>query len=86
MAGICEHQIRSARAILNFLLQTHGHCLDEKSLQTLMTETEAIINSRPLTVETMPVSPGLYCRRGGKEINISVMRFGVGRERNLSRP
>ena len=64
MGGIWEHQIRSARAILNSLLQTHGHSLDEESLQTLMTETEAIINSRPLTVETindgqspMPISP-----------------------------
>ena len=45
MGGIWEHQIRSARAILNSLLQTHGHSLDEESLQTLITETEAVINS-----------------------------------------
>ena len=51
--GILENQIRSARAILNSLLQTHGHSLDEESLQTLMMETEVIINSRPLTVETI---------------------------------
>ena len=64
MGGIWEHQIRSPRAILNSLLQTRGHSLDEESLQTLMTETEAITNSRPLTVETindgqstMPISP-----------------------------
>ena len=64
MGGIWECQIRSARAILNSILQTHGHSLDEESLQTLMTETEAIVNSRPLTVETindgqspMPISP-----------------------------
>ena len=38
--------------------------MDEESLQTLITETEAIINSQPLTVETiydgqspMPISP-----------------------------
>ena len=67
MGGIWEHQIRSARAILNSLLQTDTWeqlGLDEESLQTLMTETEIIVNSRPLTVETindgqspMPVSP-----------------------------
>ena len=110
MGGIWEHQIRSARAILNSLLETHGHSLDEESLQTLMTETEAIINSRPLTVETindgqspMPISPNniltmktkvvVFSRNpiciaevGGEEFNISVMSFGVGGERNLSRP
>ena len=52
MGGIWEHQIRSARAILNSLLQIHGHSLDEESLQTLMTET-AIVNSWLLTVETI---------------------------------
>ena len=46
MVGIRERQIRLARTILNSLLQSHGHSLDEESLQTLMTETEAIINSR----------------------------------------
>ena len=61
---IWEHQIRSTRTILNSLLQTRGHSLDEESLQTLMTGTEAVISSRPLTVETindgqspMPMSP-----------------------------
>ena len=53
MNGIWERQIRSARAILNSLLQTHIHILDEESLQKLMTETEAVINSRPLTDETI---------------------------------
>ena len=47
MVGIWERQVRLARTILNSLLQSHGHSLDEESLQTLMTETEAIINSRP---------------------------------------
>ena len=50
---IWEGQIRSARATFNSLLQTHGHSLDEESLQTLITETESIINSRILTVETI---------------------------------
>ena len=48
MGGIWERQIRSARGILASLLQTHGHSLDEESLQTLMDETGAVINSRPL--------------------------------------
>ena len=42
MGNIWERQIRSARAILLFLLKTHGQSLDDKTL-----------NSRPLTVETL---------------------------------
>ena len=38
--------------ILNGLLNNHGECLDTESLQTLMVECEAILNSRPLTVDT----------------------------------
>ena len=45
MVGIWERQIRSARGIIAPLLQTHDHNLDEESLQTLMTETKAVINS-----------------------------------------
>ena len=64
MGGVLERQIRSARSILNSLLQTHGSKLIEESLQTLVAEVEAIINSRPLTTEVMndatslaPLSP-----------------------------
>lgn len=64
MGGIWERQIRSARNILNALLQTHSTCLNDENLHTLMTEVEAVINSRPLTVETLsdvnsllPLSP-----------------------------
>ena len=53
MGGIWECQIRSARKISNSLVPTHGHSLDEEFLQTLLTETEAIINSWPLAVETI---------------------------------
>ena len=81
MGGISERQIRSARAILNSLLQTHGHSLGEESLQTLMTATEAIIHSRPLTVEAIndgqspkPISVEV----SREEFNILVMSFGVG--------
>ena len=48
-----ERQIRSAGAILSSLLKTHGESLDDESLITLMTEVEGILNSRPLTVETI---------------------------------
>ena len=64
MGGVWERQIRSARAILSSLLKTHGESLDDESLITLMTEVEGILNSRPLTVETIndptsfqPLSP-----------------------------
>ena len=64
MGGIWERQIRSARAILVSLLKTHGRSLDDESLTTLLIETEAIVNSRPLTTETLgdvtsvqPISP-----------------------------
>ena len=64
MGGVWERQIRLARSILASLLKNHGTCLKDESLHTLMTEVEAIVNSRPLTVETIsdpqsltPLSP-----------------------------
>ena len=64
MGGVWERQIRSARSILALLLKNHGTCLKDESLHTLMTEVEAIINSRTLTMETIsdpqsltPLSP-----------------------------
>ena len=64
MGGVWERQIRSTRAILGSLLKTHGKCLDDESLLTVMTEVEGILNSRPLTVEVLndptslqPLSP-----------------------------
>ena len=45
-------------------MQTHGRSFDEESLLMLMVDTEGILNSRPLTVETisnptseLPLSP-----------------------------
>ena len=44
MGGVQEQQIRSARSILNLILETHGSKLTEESLQTLVVEVEAIVN------------------------------------------
>ena len=64
MGGVWECQIRSACSILNLLLKIHGSNLTEESLQTLVVEVEAVVNSRPLTTEVMndvtslaPLSP-----------------------------
>ena len=53
MGGIWECQICPARNILEGLLRTHSLSLNNESLRTLMTEVELIVNSRPLTVETL---------------------------------
>ena len=33
-------------------MRQHGHSLDDESLQPLLREVEAVVNSRPLTTET----------------------------------
>ena len=53
IAGIWERQIRSARTILEGLLKTQSHYLNDESLRTLMAEVELIINSIPFIVETI---------------------------------
>ena len=59
MGGVWERQIRSVRSILSSLLYTHGESLNDESFRTLLAEVEAILNSRPLTVENLndPNSP-----------------------------
>ena len=49
MGGVWERLIRTTRSVLSAMLQNHGKQLDDESLRTLMVETEAIINGRPLT-------------------------------------
>ena len=58
MGGVWE------RRILASLLKNYGTCWKDESLHTLMTEVQAIVNSPPLTVETIndlqslaPLSP-----------------------------
>ena len=53
MDGIWEHQTHSARTILETPLKTHGSSLNDENLRTLITKTEAIINSRSLAVEIL---------------------------------
>ena len=44
---------------MNALIRQHGQRLDDESLRTFLCESEAIVNGRPLTVETLndPLSP-----------------------------
>ena len=53
MGGVWERQIRTARNVLSILLDRCGGQLNDESLQTFMTEVEAVVNSRPLTVENL---------------------------------
>ena len=53
MGGVWERQIRTARNVISALLDQCGSQLNDESLRTLMSEVEAIVNSRPLTVENL---------------------------------
>ena len=63
MGGVWERQIRTARSILDAMLDKNGSQLTDESLRTLMYEVTAIMNSRPLTAESLsdpsarPLSP-----------------------------
>ena len=53
MGGVWERQIRSVRAVLTGIMKDHPAMLTDESLRTFLTEAEAIINSRPLTMDSM---------------------------------
>ena len=61
--GVWERMIKSIRGVFNSLLKDHPGRLNDESLRTLMTEAEAIVNSRPLTTEnlqdpeSLPITP-----------------------------
>ena len=64
MGGIWEKQIRSIRSILSSLFKTHGSSVNDETFRTIMAEATAIINSRPLTTDSLdrsddpvPLSP-----------------------------
>ena len=58
-----ERQIRTVKSILTSLIKSSPRTLDDEMLRTLLTEAEAIVNSRPLTLENLhdpeisPLSP-----------------------------
>ena len=51
--GVWERMIKSVRNVFNALLKEHENRLNEEQFQTFMIEAEAIVNSRPLTVENL---------------------------------
>ncbi|KAK6186381.1 hypothetical protein SNE40_008426 [Patella caerulea] len=53
MGGIWERQIRTVRSILSSLMDQSGTQLDDESLRTFMCEAAAVVNSRPLTTDTL---------------------------------
>ena len=57
--GVWERQIRTIRSVLSALLEKSASSLDGESFHTLICETEAIVNSRPLIVDNLsdPESP-----------------------------
>ena len=66
MGGVWERQIRSVRNVMSALLHHHGSQLDDEGLRTFLYEAAAIVNGRPLTVDTLndplsspPLSPNL---------------------------
>ena len=53
MGGVWKRQIRSAHSILVALLKIHGTSLNDESLRTFLAEVEAIVNTRPITSESL---------------------------------
>ncbi|KAI5616973.1 hypothetical protein C0J50_23462, partial [Silurus asotus] len=59
MGGIWERQIRNVRSVLSWVLSQSAGRLDDASLRTFFYEAMSIINSRPLTINTLNDPKGL---------------------------
>ena len=63
MGGVWERQIRTVKNVLCSLIKSSPRRLDEESLRMFLAEAECIVNSRPLTLESLhdpdskPLSP-----------------------------
>ena len=53
VGGVWERQIRSVRSVLTSIVQEHPSRLDMASFRTFLYEAMFIVNSRPLTVESI---------------------------------
>ncbi|XP_041461230.1 uncharacterized protein LOC121412484 [Lytechinus variegatus] len=53
MGGVWERQIHTVRRALDTVLAKAGSQLDDEAFRTFMTETECIVNSRPLTINDL---------------------------------
>ena len=53
MGGVWERQIRTVKGVLSSLVKSSPRVLDEETLRTFLAEAEAIVNSRPLTIENL---------------------------------
>ena len=51
--GVWERQVRTVHSVLTALLEGNVGVLDEETFQTLVCEAEAIVNSRPLTLDNL---------------------------------
>ena len=59
MGAVWERQIRTVRNVLSAILERNGTQLNDEALTTFMSEVEAVVNSRPLSVDSIndPKSP-----------------------------
>ena len=57
MGGIRERQIGSVRGVLSAPLERNGTQMNDEALRTFMCKAEEVVNSRPLTAESI-TSPG----------------------------
>ena len=63
MGGVWERLIRSVRTVLSAILRDHSAKLNDESFRTLLAEAECVVNSRPLSTESLqdptslPLSP-----------------------------